>query len=337
MQHVEILLPAYNDWESLTLLLPRLDAALSAAGVSAEMLVVDDYSVLPLENSRLSGLPLSAIGRVRVLELSRNCGHQRAIALGLAFLDAEGASDSPVVVMDADGEDSPEDVPRLLGALGGGSKIIFAHRERRSEGPVFAFFYFVYRKLFAALIGRNVQFGNFSVIPRALLRRVASVSEIWNHYAIGVLKANIPYAAVPTCRAKRLAGRTHMNFVTLVMHGLSAIAIYGDVLGVRALIATALMTIPFACAAVAAVAVRLLTNLAIPGWATYVAALALILFMQFVTLTLFFVFLVLHGRNNASFLPRRDYHYFINGVRDVYPDESVHLCGVGAASLQLGV
>jgi glycosyltransferase involved in cell wall biosynthesis len=319
MADILVLTPVYNDWDSLLLLLPRLDSALAAKNLSAEVLVVNDGSTLGLEESRIADLRPRAVTRVRILDLRRNSGHQRAICLGLAYLEADSECEC-VVVMDADGEDNPADVPRMLDALKneGYRKMIFAHRQKRSEGCVFRLFYLLYRKLFAVLIGRNVQFGNFSAMPRAILHRVVSVSEIWNHYAIGILKARIPYEMLPTERAKRLAGASHMNFVSLVLHGLSAIAIYGDVIGVRALIVTCIMMIPVALLASTAIIIRLATNLAVPGWATYVVALALILLLQSVTLSFFFVFIILNSRNNSSFLPARDYHHFITGTRVVY-------------------
>jgi glycosyltransferase involved in cell wall biosynthesis len=316
---VVVLTPVYDDWESFFLFLPHLDRALSTNNLSAEVLVVDDASHQRLEDYWDGRAKFEAVRRIRILELIRNCGHQRAIALGLAYLEAESkATPHAVVVMDADGEDDPEDVPRLIQAMKDDRHIVFAFRERRSEGPVFSFFYFLYRKMFRALVGKDVQFGNFSLIPGALLRRVVSLSEIWNHYAIGILKARIPFTAIPTRRANRLAGRTHMNRVALILHGLSAIAIYGDVLGVRAAIATSLMVVPIVLAALTAVAIRLFTSLAIPGWATYVVALALIAGLQFATLAAVFVFLILHSRSSASFLPRRDYEYFISGIREIY-------------------
>ena len=108
-----------------------------------------------------------------------------------------------------------------------------------------------------------------------------------------------------------------MNFISLVTHGLSAISVHGDVVGVRLLIATTLLIL-FAIAGICVVVViRLLTDLAIPGWATYVVALLLIILIQAVTLSLFFIFLVLSNRDNASFLPERDYVHFISRVVDI--------------------
>jgi glycosyltransferase involved in cell wall biosynthesis len=315
-----ILMPVYNDWESLQKLLFLLDMVLADHQLTAHVLVVDDASSVVPEDRLLSSPSFRAIERVTVLELRRNCGHQRAISVGLAYLEATTCYEA-VVVMDADGEDDPADVPLLVKALEGHDwrRMAFAHRKRRSEGWGFSVCYYVYRKLFVTLVGQNVQFGNFSAVPRSLLRRLVCVSEIWNHYAIGALKAKIPFVAVPTRRATRLAGKTHMNFVSLVIHGLSAIAVYGDVIGVRALIVMAALGAPILVATSASILMPLVTGVVIPGWATYFLGISAILLLQFVTLALFFVFLTLNGRSTANVLPVRDYSYFVGSSRVVHP------------------
>ena len=141
MSSLVILTPVYDDWESLLLLIPRLDRVLAANHVRAEVLVVDDASPRRPDASSWDQLQLEAIDRVRIVELIRNCGHQRAIALGLAYLEAEDVPDT-TVVMDADGEDNPEDVPRLIDAVKHGRNVVFANRARRSERMAVHFFLF---------------------------------------------------------------------------------------------------------------------------------------------------------------------------------------------------
>jgi hypothetical protein len=148
---------------------------------------------------------------------------------------------------------------------------------------------------------------------------LVAVSEVWNHYAVGAFKARVPYAEIRTARGKRLAGKPTMNFVSLVSHGLSAISVYGEVVGIRLLIATLLLMTASIIGIAVAVTIKFTTTLAIPGWTTYVVALLLIILMQAISLSLFFIFIVLSGRNNYSFMPLRDYHYFISGIHTVAP------------------
>ncbi len=194
-----ILVPAYNDWESLRLLLPKIDTALKGLGAAAEMLVIDDGSIDPQPTG--AELALTHLSRVRVLEMRRNLGHQRAICVGLSYV-SENIPCSGVVVMDADGEDDPVDLPKLIGRFKqeNGRKVVFAGRARRSESAAFRIFYAAYKLAHFILTGHRVEVGNFSVVPAMQLQRLVVVSELWNHFAAAVYSARIPYVIVPTAR-----------------------------------------------------------------------------------------------------------------------------------------
>src|SRR5262245_23586489 len=129
-----VVIPVYNDWDAVSLLLVGLDRALAVAGLTGDVILVDDGSTSAMP-SQLGDDTYVAIRRIDVLGLRRNMGHQRAIAIALAFAHERSQFDV-VVVMDGDGEDAPDDVPRLLARLreNDGRQIIFAARNRRSEG-----------------------------------------------------------------------------------------------------------------------------------------------------------------------------------------------------------
>ena len=118
-----------------------------------------------------------------------------------------------------------KDVPRLIEKCRetGNQKMVFAVRAKRSEGRVFTLFYSLYKGLFKLLTGQSIHVGNFSLVPRRILHRLVHVSEIWNHYAVGVIKSKIPTVEILANRGRRMAGESRMNFVSLVVHGLSAI------------------------------------------------------------------------------------------------------------------
>jgi hypothetical protein len=313
-----IILPLFNDWPALHLLLADLDSALAREGRTARILVVDDGSTTPGGES-LSGRDFAALRRIDILTLRRNLGHQRAIAIGLAYVEGNIPCRS-VVVMDSDGEDAPGDVPRLLAEFDevGESKIIFAERTRRSESWVFILFYGLYRFSHRLLTGYSVRVGNFSVIPRKQLASLVVVSEIWNHYPAAVFRSVQPYGSIPTRRAKRLSGSSKMNFVRLVIHGLSALSVYSDIMGVRLLLASLVMIVLSLAGLFATVLVRLATSLAVPGWATTAFGALLVLLLQSVMLSVAFSFMILSGRQGASFLPCRDYAYYVGDVKTMY-------------------
>jgi glycosyltransferase involved in cell wall biosynthesis len=279
---------------------------------------VDDGSTTAFPQT-LSQLNLSSIESIDVLSLRRNLGHQRAIAVGLAFLGAKHPSDV-VVVMDSDGQDNPHDVPYLVkqALAHENKKIIFAARVRRMEHLTFRIFYHLYRWVHLFLTGIPVRVGNFSVIPWGALERIVAVSELWNHYAAAVYKARLPLALVPTQRSQRLEGPSRMNFVALVVHGLSAMAVFGDRIGVRLLI---LVVSGMGCAGVALMilfAIRMWTTLLVPDWVTYASIVLLLLTLQMVPVLLVFVFMILASRDTASMIPSRDYVHFTAGVHRVH-------------------
>ena len=317
-----ILIPIFNDWEAARQLLGRLDQALCLPDLRSQVLIVDDASTLPADASTFALPAFKNIDYVGVLELRRNFGHQRAIALGLAYIVAN-LECRAVVVMDGDGEDDPFDVPRLIEKCASEryARMVFARRVTRSEGLLFSVFYQLYKWFYKALTGHIIRFGNFSVVPFDLVRRLVVVSEVWNHYAVGALKAKIPYVEVPTPRGRRLAGKPQMNFETLVMHGLSAVSVFSEVVGVRLLIVNSVLIVLALSGILVVVAIKFATTLAIPGWASYLVASLTIILVQAVSLSLFFVFMVLSGRNNAFFLPLRDHSHFIDRVRSIFSAE----------------
>ncbi len=313
-----IVIPVFNDWQALELLLIDLDKSLLNSTRTANIFVINDASRIPLPETFLPG-PLQAINKIDILELRRNLGHQRAIAIGLAHIEANVPCKA-VVVMDGDGEDNPEDVPRLIEKYEKEDckKLVFARRNKRKESRAFRSFYALYRYLYKLFAGQDIRIGNFSIIPYEILQRLVVVSEIWNHYAAGVLKSRVPYTEISTNRSSRLAGYSKMNFVSLVMHGLSSISVFGDVVGTRLLISSFFLIASSFLALFIVVMVRFATNLAIPGWATYTFGLIFVILMQAVMISLCFIFIILSGRNNFSFLPRRDYPYFVLNVKRIF-------------------
>lgn len=315
---IRVVIPVFEDWEAVRLLLERLDVTCRDANVALDVLLVNDGSQSPYPRDlvRQAG---PTIARVQALNLRRNLGHQRAICVGLAYLSVQPESPN-VLIMDGDGEDDPEDVPRLLAEFHrwNGSRLVFAARGRRSEGSVFTAFYKLYRFLHRLLTGIPVEVGNFSVIPPWAVETLSVTAESWNHYAAAVVAARLPRQLVPTKRAHRLHGISRMNFPALVLHGLSAISVFADRLGARMLIVMGIVSAALISALAAVLGVRFLTDMAIPGWATTATGLLLLLLTQTVLLAGGFTFMILSSRSGSGFLPRRDFPVFVRSVDDVY-------------------
>ena len=307
-----IVMPVYEDWESAGMLCRAIDECLAAfPQIRATVLLVDDGSSTPQPDNFPGQVP-TTIASISVLRLRRNLGHQRAIAVALAYVQENIPGDA-ALIMDADGEDRPEDIPRLVEAFraSGRPVTVFAERGRRVESFSFKLFYGIYRLLHRMLTGRTIRFGNFSLLPRRHIDSIVAYPELWNHYAAAVLKARIPFTTVRTDRGKRLRGKSQMSFVSLVIHGLSALFAGYEVVSTRLLVGTTLLGVAFFFLLLAVLAVRLFTHLAIPGWATFTGGLLFVLVTQSAAALITIIFSVMMSRNSLGFLPIRDYRYFV--------------------------
>lgn len=311
-----VLIPVYDDWTAVARLLVELDRVLPPERRETRIVLVNDGSESDVRE--FAAAIAAARLDVDVLHLRRNLGHQRAIAIGLAYLEGHLPCDA-VVVMDGDGEDRPEDVPKLLDALerGGRRRIVFAARSRRSENIAFVIMYNLYKILHFLLTGERVRVGNFSAVPRALLGRLVSVSDLWNHYAAAVFKSRLPYDTIETSRGVRYSGKSRMDLVALVTHGLSAMSVFGDRIGVRLLAATLAGALAIVLAIAGAAALVAFTGMPVPEWAPYAIVLLVVLLLQTGIVALSFVFIILSARGSSTFLPLRDYEYFVAGFERI--------------------
>jgi len=315
------LMPLRDDWSSGAELIRRLDKAISSDACTMEILLVDDGSVQRCDRNDFQG-GFSVVRAIRILRLRRNLGHQRAIAIGLVHLRQTTTCDA-VVVMDADGEDTPDGVAALLRAYFGthGAMAIFAERSRRSESLMFQSFYYLYKLLHRCLTGISVRVGNFSILPFPYLNTLVVMSELWNHYAATVFRSTLPFTMIPISRGTRIAGTSRMNFVALISHGLSAISVFGDIVGVRLLIAAIAGSVLAGLGMALVVMIRSLTDRTLPGWATYAIGTLTIIAIQLITIATSFTFFVLSNRTTLGFVPLRDYTLFVEEAVDIYSHE----------------
>jgi polyisoprenyl-phosphate glycosyltransferase len=274
---VLIIVPVFNEARNLQLLIKQLDAVLRDRLSDTSLLIVDDGS-LPLAHPD----PAAALSG-QMIRLKRNVGHQRAIALGLAYAVENRLADV-VVVMDADGEDKPDDVPRLLLQVEGDASLVaVGHRTKRSEDLTFRTFYQLYRLVFLILTGRRIDFGNFVAMSLDAARRLANMSELWLSLPATLLRSHLPLHLVSTERGRRYYGTSHMNFVSLVIHGLSAVAVFVDRVLTRIILAAlALLALCFVASAVAII--LKLFGAATPGWLTSVVGISLLILLGTVIL-----------------------------------------------------
>jgi len=260
-----------------------------ALGADDYIIVVDDGSIArPFSPSLLKEHGL----RGSVLSLTRNAGHQAAIACGIATA-IEQVDFVTLVVMDSDGEDRPEHIVDLVEALNAhnvNSKekevdAVVASRKSRNESFNFKAFYWIYQWFFKILVGRNIRYGNFMALTYTAAMRLSRYQETAMHVAASLMNSRLRFLELPIDRGKRYAGSSKMNMVSLTLHGLRSIMVFAE---------NVLVRVSLFCAAAAAlitttmlimISIKIL-GLAIPGWFSTVSGILILLLLQIAIITL---------------------------------------------------
>ena len=308
--NIVIVSPVLNDWAAFGELVERLGRLDDARIHNVKFIAVDDGSSTRPDMSSLNERK-GHITDVQVVRLACNLGAIRAIAVGLVAASKLEDIDA-VVVMDADGEDRPEDVGQLLASWKERpDKIVVARRAERSEGLIFKCFYGLYKLSFKLLTGQSIAFGTFSLLPRDALLSLIHNPAIWNNLAAAIVRSRIPYTEIMTSRGVRYAGRSSMNFVALAVHGISSISVYTDVVLLRITVAMGILAICIFLGAASIVVAKLATAWAIPGWASYVFASLMVILLQTLVFAGLALFQFLSFRSMKAFVPASDVDVYI--------------------------
>jgi len=178
---VSVAIPVYNEAAGLPELLRRLRDVLDELGGGPhEILFVDDGS----SDGTLAALERAAAEdqRIAVVSLSRNFGHQAALAAALDYVTGE-----VVVLMDGDLQDPPEAIPRFLDKFREGYDVVYAIRSSRQESIRLRAAYFLFYRLMAGLSKVHVPLdaGDFGLMSRRAVAELQRTSER-NRYLRGL-------------------------------------------------------------------------------------------------------------------------------------------------------
>lgn len=276
-----VVIPVFNDWESALELLRNLSGRLEPIQESCDVeifFVNDGSTVSTPSRAQLLQSGLS----VQVIQLALNVGHQRAILAGLRSVLPHGHTH--VLVMDADGEDTPEGALELISeAQRFSESIVVAQRGLRAEGISFRIMYRAHKTLFRLLVGKRLDFGNFAILPTEALVKLLNMAESSSHFPSTILRSNLPLLRVKVDRGSRYFGKSQMNFEKLVAHSFSSLAVFADQIMVRIMIFSFITTVITTVGIVAVVITRFLDASVTPGWATAAAGLLFVVSVQVLT------------------------------------------------------
>jgi len=267
-----VVAPSFRDVPSfLTLrqrLLEQFAQSPNTQNLRACFVLIDDTGGFDAEVERLRELPDTL-----TITPPFNLGHQRALVFGIRKLLPEISDSDLIVTMDADGEDRPEDVPRLIEPLLEGDhperRLSVALRTQRQESFLFKLMYQIFRVMFRFLTGTTVKSGNFVAYRGWLARRMLLHPYFDLCYSSTLISLQLGPVMVPCARGSRYEGRSRMSPLGLFMHGVRMLMPFTDRIAARALAIFSTMMALGLFTSLAVVCIRIFTSMAIPGWTTF--------------------------------------------------------------------
>lgn len=223
MKKFVILIPIFNDWESLNQLLIEInDNIKNIKQARFDCLVIDDCSAI--KNKKIN-IP-SQINSIKIIHMAKNKGHARCNAFGIKYL-SENADLDYLILMDGDGEDRPEEIKLLVAKIfSEPDKSVVAKRIKRSEGFFFQMLYRFHKYLTLFTTGKLINFGNFSCLTKLDIKKLSLKASLWSSYS-GTFKKNIKnYNEVSSIRGIRYFGPSQMSLFKLLIHSFSIIAVF---------------------------------------------------------------------------------------------------------------
>ncbi|MEI7793848.1 MAG: glycosyltransferase family 2 protein [Thermoleophilia bacterium] len=218
MPLISLVVPAYNEEEVLEAFHREVSEEIDRLPDDFEFVFVDDGSrdqTAPIMRQLSARDP-----RVRAVILSRNFGHEAAIEAGL-----RAARGDAVIVMDADLQDGPEIIPRLIGAWREGADVVYAVRKGRKEGRLlraaFSGFYGLASRVMSIDLPRDA--GPFSLMDRQVVDVINDLPEKGRYFPGLRAFAGFRQVPVEAERRERAAGETKYSLVKRTLGGTNAI------------------------------------------------------------------------------------------------------------------
>ena len=220
---IKILIPLYNDWQSVSKLFDEINSLLINPKFQISIIVVNDASSHDRLNEDKS---LENIQSIKILNMKKNQGHARCIATGLKYIYEKEDFDY-VIPMDGDGEDKPEEIGELLQQIDTSNvKPIVGLRVRRSEGLLFQVCYKIHKLITYTFTGKSIKFGNFTCLPKTTVEKMINEKSTWNSFSGSLTKIEKDFSSIPSTRGTRYFGPSKMSFYHLIKHSLSIISVF---------------------------------------------------------------------------------------------------------------
>ena len=221
MKKFKILIPCYNDWQSLFKLLNNIDNNITMFDGEFTVLIVNDCSTEKIPKPSFN---FKKIKSIDLINIKKNQGHTRCNATGIKYLSEKKDFDY-MILMDGDGEDNPSDLPVIIkNVLEKKNISVVATRKKRSEGLLFTMFYNLHKIITLIFTGKNMNFGHYSCLTKEDVILLSSKKTLWSNFAGTAKKYISNLYSVPTIRGIRYFGPSKMPLKGLIIHSMSIIA-----------------------------------------------------------------------------------------------------------------
>ena len=229
----KILIPIYNDWQSVFKLLENIDLQLDGWDAEVSVLIINDAST---EKKPNNSFVFKNLKSVQIINMKKNWGHARCIAAGLKYISEKEDFDH-VIPMDGDGEDRPAELGAIISeASGYPNNVITANRIKRSDGFLFRFCYLIHKYLTFIFAGQSIKFGNYTCLPKSVVAQMIKEPATWSSFSGSLSKIVTSRLSVKSIRGSRYFGPSKMSFLSLIKHSLSIIAVFRTTVLIRAII-----------------------------------------------------------------------------------------------------
>ena len=230
---IKILIPVYNDWQSVYKLLEEINILTTNSKFEISVIIVNDAS----NHDRLDEQKnFENIYSIKILNMKINQGHARCIATGLKYIYEKEDFDY-VIPMDGDGEDRPEEIKEFLNKIkDSNDKALVGERIKRSENLIFQICYQLHKLITLTFTGKSIKFGNFTCLPKATVEKLINDKSTWNSFSGSLMKVENDLISLPSTRGTRYFGPSKMSFYNLIKHSLSIISVFKKIFLIRSAI-----------------------------------------------------------------------------------------------------
>ena len=218
-----ILIPVYNDWQSVFKLLDEIDNLSISNDYNISVIIVNDAS----NHDRLDEKKtFNNISSIKIVNMKINQGHARCIATGLKYIYEKEEFDY-VIPMDGDGEDRPEEIKEFIEKINNSNgKPIVGERIKRSESFFFKICYQLHKLITLTFTGKSIKFGNFTCLPKTTVEKMVNEKATWNSFSGSLRKLEEHLVTISSTRGTRYFGPSKMSFSNLINHSLSIISVF---------------------------------------------------------------------------------------------------------------